>query len=508
MAENENIQPEQTLLENNESTESAEKLQCTVNIEDAGAWKKKISLVVPRSEIDKEFNQQYGELMRTAEVPGFRKGRAPRRLVEKRFGEDVSNQTKLRLLTRVFEQMDEDQDFEVLGEPDFDPDKIELPDSGDLTFEYEVEVKPQFELPELENIEIEKPIFEITPERIDETLDQLRRRRGHQKDITDEPAQQDDIVTADVTMKVDGVDEPRETKDYPIPVAPAAVMGVMIEDMATVLAGAKIGDTKTCSAEVPDTHENEEFRQKKAEFTLKINHIRRLIPAELNEELFEALGVSDEAELRRQIENSLESQSDSEVRNLMSRQVYSYFDEKIDFELPAGVAARYADRALARSYYDLLNRGVPREDIDQRIDQLRAASGKQAAQQLKMSFIMERIADKLEIDVQDAEVNGFIARVAAYQRRRPEKLREEMARQGRLDELRQQIRDEKALDKILEMANVVDAPPTPKKEKKAPADKKTWAKTNKKDQKASQEQISTEKPSRKNVKRKPPSSDS
>ncbi len=517
------------------TAEEEEKFQCTIKVSESGPWKKKISIEVLRKEIDKELDRQFGELRWKAEVPGFRKGRAPRRLIEKRFGKDMSEQTKLRLMAQAFEQIEEEQDFEVLGEVDFDPEKLELPEEGDFNWEYEVEVKPEFEMPKLEGVRIEKPLFEVTRERVDEALEELQKRHGYQEEITEGPAQENDLVRAAVVMKVEGLDEEERDENYSIRVGPTVVMGVYIEDMAQTLKGARIGQTKKCQAEVIDTHVKEEYRGKKADFSIEVKGITRAIAAELNQDFFQKIGISDESELRQRIEEGLEQQAENEIRRMMAQQVYKYLDEKVKFELPAGVAARHADRFLARRYYELLQRGVAREMIDENLEKLQASSSEEANQKLKMSFIMETVADKLEIEVSEAEVNGVVAQIAAQYGRRPERFREELVREDRLETLKNQIRDERAVDKILEMAEVVDAPvkapePAPKpapeekpKQRKprarkgakdaetadeeASKEKKSTAKA-KKAEKKKVEKKTTKKSDRKEVKRKPPSSDS
>lgn len=445
---------ESTSLESTPETE--EKFECTIKVEDSGVWKKKVTIEVPRSQIDKVLEDQYGQLMDSAEVPGFRKGRAPRRIVEKRFGEEINKQVKLNLLSQAFEKFDSEYEFDILGEPDLDIDKIEVPETGDMSFDYEIEVTPVFEVPELEGVRIEKPLYEVTEEQIDETLDNLRRRQGRMEEV-ESGAEEDDYVRADVTLKIEGRDD--ETReDQLVRVGSTALMGVVVDDMGKTLKGAEAGKTYTCTADMDENHPREEFRNKQAHFTIEVRGVRRLIPAELNEEFLAQTGCSDEAELRQRIEENLESEADREIRNMMSRQVTDYLNEKITFDLPEGVAARHAARVLQRQYYDLMRRGVPAEQISENIETLRAQSSEESARQLKMSFIMDKVAEKLEITVGDAEINGFIAQMAAMYQRRPEKLRDEMQREGRLDEMHNMIRDEKALDKILEMAEVVDAP--------------------------------------------------
>jgi len=136
---------------------------------------------------------------------------------------------------QAFEQVDEEQDFEILGEPDFDPDSVKLPDSGDLTFDYEVEVKPQFELPPLEAIRIEKPIFEVTQHRIDDAVNNLCQRYGQITDITDKPACKDDMLNADVTITIEKVDDPLSLENQSIKVADGgSIESIVVENLEKV----------------------------------------------------------------------------------------------------------------------------------------------------------------------------------------------------------------------------------------------------------------------------------
>lgn len=466
---NQNETPQDELQDDDQNETQDAKLQCGVEIEDTGVWKKKIVVTIPRSEINKEQDSQYGELMTSAEVPGFRKGRAPKRLVEKRFGEEIGKQTKLKILANAFEIIDDKYDFDILGEPDLDIDKIELPEEGDLTFDYEIEVKPEFELPELEGIKIERPFYEVTDEQIDEQIDNMQRRMGKMEDV-EGAAAKDDFARGDVTMNVEGIDEPQTQSDTLVRVGSTAMMGVTLDDMGKTLKGAKAGDTKTCTADVPDTHAIEELRGKKAKFTIEVKGVKRLVPAALDEEFFSRFGVGDEKELRQRIEEELESQSDREIRKLMSQRVQDYLAENIDFDLPEGIASRHAATVLQRQYYQLLQQGIPQEQIVENIEKLRASVDDASAKQLKMTFIMSKIADGFDITVTQEEINGFVARVAATYGRRPERVRDEMEKEGRLAELQNAIREEKTIERILEMAEVVDAPP---KSEKITAEKKT-----------------------------------
>ncbi|MHC4982317.1 MAG: hypothetical protein ACYTF6_04010 [Planctomycetota bacterium] len=129
---------------------------------------------------------------------------------------------------------------------------------------------------------------------------------------------------------------------------------------------------------------------------------------------------------------------------------------------------RHSARLLQRRYVDLLYQGVPREQIDERITELQAAAAEQATHDLKISLILGRIAEDEEIEVTEDEVNARVAQIASYQNRRPERLRQELDRDGTLEQLRISLREEKVLDKLLQEAKIVEAP---QDEKETEADK-------------------------------------
>jgi len=145
-------------------------LKNTVTIEEAGPCKKKVFVQIPEESVKNATDEQYESLRKEALVPGFRKGRAPRQLLEKRFGKETTEQVKLKLLADASDSAIKDNKLDTLREPDIDFEKIELPADGPLKFDFEIEVRPEFDLPQLEGIAVEKRKLEVTDEQIDREI--------------------------------------------------------------------------------------------------------------------------------------------------------------------------------------------------------------------------------------------------------------------------------------------------------------------------------------------------
>ena len=450
----------------------------TVTIEDAGPCKKKVIIEIPEESIKTAIDEQYETLRKEAEVPGFRKGRAPRRLLEKRFGKETSEQIKLKLLADASDYALKNNELDALRDPDIDFEKIELPEEGPLKFDFEIEVRPEFDLPNLEAIPVTKTKLQVTDDQINREIEQLRKYSGVWAPRKDEPAEVDDQIIADALLKAEDVEEEEKLDNIEIYVRPNGFVGaVPVEDLDEVLAGAKAGDTKTTTVDVPKTFFREEYRGKKVDIKITIKDIKYLKPAVLDENFLNRYQVDDENQLREKIQDSLHSRLEQQVRAEMTEQVYKHLLDNTDFDLPLDVVAEQSTSLLQRQYTNLLMRGLPREQIDQQMEQLRAGSEQQAKQQLKTFFIMDKIADKLEMDVTEEEINGHIAQLAIQQGQRPEKMREQMLRDGSLAQFRLQVREDKCIAKLLESAKITEKKAKKVKEKTA---KKTAKKTPKK----------------------------
>ena len=144
--------------------QSAEKqpIQLEVQVESPQACLREVIVTIPQSEVQRYLKEAYDELVPEAQVPGFRSGRAPRKLVEKQFKDRVTDQVKGSLLMDSLGQVTDSQDFSAIGEPDFDYNSINIPDTGDFKYQFQIEVRPNFDTPAWKGSELSKPVEEIT----------------------------------------------------------------------------------------------------------------------------------------------------------------------------------------------------------------------------------------------------------------------------------------------------------------------------------------------------------
>ncbi len=463
----------------------------TVTIEDVGPARKCLTIELPQERIANAISDSYGKLKEDAVIPGFRRGRAPKRLIEKRFGSGVRDDVRGQLISEAYSQAVEDENLEVLGEPDIkDIDDIKLPEEGPMIFKVEIEVIPQFDLPSLEGIEINKPTVTIGDNDLDEEIEELRQRFGSLEAIPDAVVKTKDFIIAQVDIlagKVADSEEKQaeaevlESKDEVMVFVPGKetefkgqVAGIIIEGLGKKLKGKKVGDLISVAQNGPSTHENEKIKDQPITLNIRIKRVERLEPASI-ESLLPQFGVETEKEMRDTLKGVLEQRIEQKQKTAMHEQAAEYLMSKIEMQLPEGLSGRQTGRILQRRAMEMAYQGVPEQQIQDQLADLRARSEEDAARELKLQFILDRAAKALEIEVNDGEINSRISMMAVQQGRRPEKLRQEMRSQGQLEQLYVQIRDQKTLDKILANAKIKEVELTD--EENGPKSKKKTKKT-------------------------------
>lgn len=458
-----------------QSLEDKLKEKVDVRVEEIGSLRKKMTVTVPGDLIAEQLDGQYDELRREAQVPGFRRGRAPRRLLEKRFGEEVTETLTQQVVATAYSVAIEKSDLKVLGDPmvwvkekDAESEtllpaeeaipKIELPEEGDLSYSVEIEVRPEFDLPNLEGIPVKKPKIEVTDENIDKQIDYIRGMRATFEPVPEGPVEKDDVVYADVKMTSDGT-VLKEQPELRFNARSQTIDGVQLENLGDVLAGAKVGDVKTTSGEIPDTFYKVEFRGKKADFEFTVRKIERQVLPEMNEEFVKSLGAESQDQLREWVKSDLEGRIGQEQQRAMRDQVYQYLLEHADFELPERLSETQTERVIVRRMLEMYQQGVPPTEVQKLMDEVRTSAKQDVANDLKLVLVMEKLSEEFETEVTEEEMNGRIAMIAQMRGQRFDRVRDELIQGQGVQNLYVQVRDEKIIGKLLEKAEVAEADP-------------------------------------------------
>jgi trigger factor len=437
-------------------SEEDQPLKLTVEVKKPSACERHVTVTIPREDIERYFDKSYGEMMPTAAVPGFRIGRAPRKIVESRFKDVVSDQVKSALLMDSLEQISEDKTFTAISEPNFDLDAVEVPDDGPMTFEFTIEVRPEFDLPEWKGLKLKRLVRDFSDADVDQHLEQMLARYGQLAPF-DGAASEGDYVTANITTSYDGKQVAHEGETV-LRIRPTlSFIDGKLDGFAKLMEGVKAGDKRTAKLDLTKDAPNTELRGKKIEIEFDVLDVKKLKLPELTPEFLQEIGSFDsETELRDAIRKNLARQLEYQEQRNARGQITSLLVKSADWELPPGLLERQSARELERAVMELRRSGFSEAEIRARENQLRQNSGASTATALKEHFILERIAEEEKVDVEDGDYDKEIFLIAAQSGESPRRVRAQLEKRGLMDVLRNQIVERKVLELVQKEAKFKD----------------------------------------------------
>ncbi|MEE8106531.1 MAG: trigger factor [Planctomycetota bacterium] len=449
--------------------ESATDIQ--FQIEPAGPCRKKVTVIVPPERVSEEFNKSFQNLSKNIPIAGFRRGKAPRKLVEKRFGKEVAAEVKQTLIDNAFEEALQKNDLAPISDPDFDALEIEAKPEEQFAFDFTITVKPEFDLPDLDGIEVEVAAAEPAKAEVDEALFALRRRKATLRPVANGGIDTNDIVSIKVRGHV-GEQELFHTEDtsYEVGSRRLPEHGLITDGLDEALLKQKAGATVNAKAFVPPHEEGHPLAGQDLALEVEVLDFKRPDVPELDEELAKGFDFDGVDDMVQHVTQDVRRRNEQERDRAIEEQALDKLAEQCDFELPEELISREADEMARRAAYELQVAKASEEEIAKRVAEVRARRTEETAREMRTFFVMDKIVENERILVTETEVKEMVALLAAYNDRTPEQMYAHLREAGRLGSVRTQLREKKARARLRQKVKVkeVDAP----KEKKAASAKK------------------------------------
>lgn len=433
-------------------------LDLEISIDEVSTCQRRVKVTIPRADIDRYRDEAIGDLMPSALLPGFRPGRAPRRLVSSRFKGELADQIRSKLVTDAMTQVSESGKLAPISEPDLDLAAVVLPDDGSLTFEFSIEVRPEFELPTWRGLSISRPARAIGPADIEEALGNILRERCRYVPTAEKPAI-GDLLVANLRFTA-GDELLSQASEMEIVVRPKlSFADAELEGFDALVAKAKPGDTVTASVRISDEAGVEALRGKEATLALELLDVKKHELPTLTSSLLEELGgFESEEALRDAVRRQLESQLEYHRRKQVRQQVAAALTASASWELPPDLLRRQAQRELERAILELRRSGFDDDSIRRHVNELRQTVLASTARALKEHFILERIAEEEKIADEPADYDAEIRAIAEQSGESPRRVRASLERRGLMDVLRNQIIERKTVDLVTSSAKFKDVP--------------------------------------------------
>jgi trigger factor len=438
-----------------------EKLNLSIKVDSPTACQRHITVTIPREDIERYYDKSFSELVGTANVPGFRAGRAPRKLIEARFRKEVTDQVKGSLLMDSMTQITQDEKFSAISEPDFDPLAVEIPDEGPMTFEFDIEVRPEFDVPQWKGLAVERPVKEFSRKDVDKRLEQILAQHGRLVPFNG-PASSGDYINCNLKF-MNGAVELASGREEVIRIRPVlSFRDGKITNFDKAMKGVTAGETRettiTLSADAP----NESLRGQEISAVFEVLEVKKLELPELSAELLAEVGdFADEGALRDAIQQDLQRQLEYYQQQQVRRQITAALTESANWQLPPELLRRQSRRELERAILELRRAGFSDAEIQAYENDLRQNSAASTARALKEHFILERIAEDEQIEAGPDDYQAETALIAAQSGESVRRVRARLEKGGMMDALRNQIIERKVIELVLSHARFKDVPYKP-----------------------------------------------
>lgn len=441
-----------------------EKLHQTVEMRDVGPCKKHIKVTVERQDIDRLLEDKFSKLVVDSHVSGFRPGKAPRKIIEKRFQKDVVEQIRGELLLASLEQLAEENDVAPLSAPDIDASKIEIPKEGPFVYEFEVEVRPEFDLPNYKGLKIRRPVREFSDEDVAEEERRLLAPYGQQVPKPEGDPQLGDYVIADVRTQAGGR-VLSDLKEVKVRVERRLVFKDGVADkFFEQVKGARPGDRKTVDITLSENVADESLRGQKVQAVFDVKDVKALRSPELTHELMHEFGVHSPDQLRERIRVLLKWRLEYLQRQSAREQVLGQIAEAANWQLPQDLLARQARKALSRKVMEMRSSGMSDDEINARARLLQQDALQSTERALKEIFVLQKIAEVEKIEADEDDLQDEIERIANRTGETPRRVRARLEKEELTDALAAEIVEAKALDLVLQNAEYEDVPVGPEAE--------------------------------------------
>ena len=431
------------------------KMSLDVEITESGPCLRHVVVKVPRADIDAVHDVAVGELSDSAEVPGFRKGHVPAGLIAKRFRRELADEVKQKLLVGSLEQLAEDHDLEPINEPNLDVDMIEIPEEGDFEYEFDVEVRPEFDLPDYKGLTIDRPVQEVTDEDVDAYLQQFLLQYAHFHDH-DGPAETGDTVVVDLAF-THGGETVRTIEEAMLELRSLLrFQDAELEGFDELMAGVAAGEERTGEITVAAEADNVAMRGETLGVTFSVTAVKKTHLPELDAEFLDRLGGEDEDALKDALRGTRERQAEFGQRQNTRSQVLERITESADWDLPEELVTKQTENALRREILEMQQAGFTPQEIQARENEIRQHAISTTRQAIKEHFVLDRIAEEEELEVDGSDLDTEIQLMAMQSGENPRRLRARLIKSGMIENLEAQVRERKSIEVILEHAEFND----------------------------------------------------
>lgn len=431
-----------------------------VQVAETGPCSRSLTITVPPDQVAQHLDQMFASAQQQVQLKGFRPGKVPRAMIEKRFGKEILAEAKEQLLNRFFGEACRTNELNPVGRVTIDDfEQLEVLPGRPLAFTAKIDVKPVFELPDVKGIEV--PAFE--PEATDADVDKALGEIAHQKRTiqpTSDAVADGDFVKCDYTfLGADGT-EVHTRRGVQLNTR-IPIHGTDEAAYTAALIGANRGDTREVPITFPDNFEKTAVRGQQGSVRILINDVLRVAPPPIDDAFAQGMEFESLEQLRQDLRQRIGDEKQRLGRQNQEAQCLDQLARSVQIPLPPSLVEEQKQASLRTYAQRLSQEGLGEEEIRSRLDQSAAEAQQDAERRVMLFFLIEAVARQQKLFVTEGDMEAELRNIAAANSTTDEpitaaQVRAHLENENRLGELRLALLERKVRDFLRENAKIVD----------------------------------------------------
>lgn len=429
-----------------------------VTVEDLSSVRKILHIEIPEEDVNREVDNAYKELKKTAKIKGFRPGKAPRSVLERHYRKDVDSDISSRLIQESFADAIKREKLNVVGTPDLDTPGLEY--KKPYQYDATVEVTPEIANIDFKNLKIKKTVREVSEEDIQAQLRMFQKKLSRTEAITeDRPVQEDDFVLFHYEGFEDGkpVEDLQRTENYTMKIGEAQIA----KELDDALIGKNPGESTDVEVAFPEDYGNKILAGRSISFHLELEEIRLEVLPEIDDELAKKFGPFENLDaLKAKVKKNLKEGYEKRTEQEIQEQIFAALIDKYDFEVPEAMVQFELDGIVSDAERSLMQNNLTMDQVGLSREYFSTKYRDTAVNQVKRHLILNKIIDQEELTLADGELekgmedmarsfNQPVDDIKKYYNQYPEKLQN----------LQYSLLEKNALDLIINNSEVEEVEP-------------------------------------------------
>jgi trigger factor len=419
--------------------------------------RRELELEIPADDVTKAMDRVTKEFAKLANVPGFRKGKAPLTLIRKRFADDIKGEVLQSLVPETLEKAVNEAKLQPVSQPSVE--KLDFHEGQPVKFTAVFEVLPTFELGDYKDLTLEMPPMEVTGADVERALEEARERASTFTPVEGRAVADGDYAQLKLVGTPTDGSEPLQAESVLCHIGAEETMAPFNEN----LRGANAGDHKTFGVDYPADYPDPKLAGKTYHYDVDVLGVKTKTLPELNDEF--AKDVSDATtldELKAKIRENQEHQLQHQVKDMKREKVLAELVKLHEFPVPQVLVEHQMDVRLQRMVRQLAQQGVDPRAVNVDWVSLRKRQEERSKDDVKAELIVDRIATAENIEVTDEEVQAELEHMASHSGESAEAIRASLTKEGTLDRMKSKLRSDKTLDWLAQNSQVkIVAKPEP-----------------------------------------------